>query len=233
MIGCNFDSNELVFSRLPDSLRDITIKICYMKVVFEQPLPALLKTFSLDMEDALANINAGVLPAVLHALELGGSQHQQLDYLPPDLRVLKLRDHEHPLPQLPGTLETLVLNQCTHHVAHIPDSLRSLSVYWCHPGPPPPPPACWPPQLEHLIYWILVDSDDPDVPQGLPHILLGSLPPTVRQLELNGCAIDADLPQALQELRLGHEFEQILTLKNFRGSVTINGDNSEQIEFGW
>ncbi|KAG5187683.1 hypothetical protein JKP88DRAFT_287990 [Tribonema minus] len=136
-------------------------------------------TLSLDMEDAIANISADVLPAGLRALELGGSQHEQLDYLPPGLRVLKLCEYEHPLPQLPDTLETLALNQCTHHVAQIPDSLRSLS------------------------------------------------------LELNGCAIDADLPQALQELRLGHEFEHILTFKDFRGSVTVNGGNSEQIEFGW
>ncbi|KAG5181177.1 hypothetical protein JKP88DRAFT_246383 [Tribonema minus] len=215
---CHCGSEVMVISRLPESLRHVNVAVIRTDVEFAQPLPPLLESFSLKLVDVHANISAGMLPASLRVLELVG-RHLQLEEVPPSLRVLKLRAYKHPLPQLPDTLETLVLDECKHHVAEVPDSVRSLSLCWCHPHPAPPLPARWPTHLERLIYW--GESDEFfGTPHDMPHI--DSLPPTLRRLELNGCAVMAELPQALQELRLGCEFRDTVNLKDFTGSVTVS-----------
>ncbi|KAG5181153.1 hypothetical protein JKP88DRAFT_349274 [Tribonema minus] len=139
----------------------------------------------------------------------------QLDELPPGLRFLKLRNHDHPLPPLPDTLETLVLDNCTHHVANIPDSVRSLSLYWLPPNPAPPLPTRWPAHLERLMYWAKSD--------GAPMPVIKRLPPTLRELALNGCEVHASLPRTLQKVRLGRNFTQQLT---FTGRVTVNSNDN-------
>eukprot|EP00611_Tribonema_gayanum_P005492 TRINITY_DN1471_c0_g5_i3.p4 TRINITY_DN1471_c0_g5~~TRINITY_DN1471_c0_g5_i3.p4 ORF type:complete len:191 (-),score=46.81 TRINITY_DN1471_c0_g5_i3:71-643(-) len=180
------------------------------EVRFQEPLPPLLDSFTGD-----ASVSGSMLPAGLRELHL--LEFPQLDEVPPGLRVLKLREHKHPLPQLPNTLETLVLNECTHCVDSVPDSLRSLSLYWQPPRPAPPLPARWPAHLEQLVYWGKSDSAEP------PRI--EHLPSTLRQLELNGCEVHAGLPQTLQEVRLGREFTQEF---EFPGKVTVD---SKQTDF--
>ncbi|KAG5181150.1 hypothetical protein JKP88DRAFT_279006 [Tribonema minus] len=88
------------------SRRHVTEEDCDDSVHFEQPLPSLLESFKLLTFDNTVNACDGMLPAGLRVLELVGRHHRWLDEVPPGLRVLKLRAHQHPLPQLPDTLHT-------------------------------------------------------------------------------------------------------------------------------
>ncbi|KAG5177719.1 hypothetical protein JKP88DRAFT_331492 [Tribonema minus] len=216
---CYFAREGLVLSRLPNSLRHIIVESSSEDVDIELPLPTLLESLSLaaTRNSESFNITAGMLPAGLQSLELAGSRHAQLDEMPPGLRVLKLRSHEHLLPPFPDTLETLVLDNCTHQIADIPDSVQSLSLYWSQDPPALqlPVPTRWPACLEHLVYWGTRTHQD-----RRPRV--ERLPPTLRWLELNCCEIHADLPQTLQELRLGREFNQPLHLEQFTGRFVVN-----------
>eukprot|EP00611_Tribonema_gayanum_P027053 TRINITY_DN6583_c0_g3_i2.p1 TRINITY_DN6583_c0_g3~~TRINITY_DN6583_c0_g3_i2.p1 ORF type:complete len:488 (+),score=47.68 TRINITY_DN6583_c0_g3_i2:32-1465(+) len=220
LIRCEFSGTALTISRLPDSLRHLVVQTeedSDGSVHFEQPLPSLLESFKLVTFDNTVDACEGMLPAGLRVLELVGRHHQWLDEpeVPPSLRVLKLRAHRHPLPQLPDTLETLELNECTHHVSDIPNSVRSLSLYWRPPQPMPPLPARWPAHLERLMYWAKSDC--------APMPAIKRLPPTLRELALNGCEVHAGLPRTLQKVRLGRNFTQDLT---FTGRVTVNSNDN-------
>ncbi|KAG5180531.1 hypothetical protein JKP88DRAFT_297318 [Tribonema minus] len=204
------------FSKLPQSLRHLIVDATTDVIVFEQPLPTLLESFIVESGGEV-HVGAGSLPASLRNLQLWG--FQQLYELPPRLRVLMLQRYIYPLPLLPDTLETLVLDYCTHHVSNLPDSVRSLALYW-HPAQPAPPlPARWPAHLERLVDWAVGESEPDDAPEPC---IDRPLPPTLTQLELNGCSIATDLPQTLQTLRLGRGFSQELDLAgSFK--VTVNG----------
>ncbi|KAG5181176.1 hypothetical protein JKP88DRAFT_322344 [Tribonema minus] len=163
-----------------------------------------------------------MLPAGLRVLDLWGDFDQPLGDLPPDLHVLQLGAYEHPLPQLPDTLETLVLDGCTCHIAALPASLRSLSVYWQPPFHAPRLPlraAAWPARLERLVYWAKTESGSARL-TSIEH-----LPPTLTQVELNGCEVHARLPHELREVRLGRAFRQALDLTlSGAARVVVNED---------
>ncbi|KAG5181173.1 hypothetical protein JKP88DRAFT_322339 [Tribonema minus] len=208
----------LVFGRLPDSLRRLSVDLLRAaEIVFEQPLPTLLETAMIATSGAV-NVSTGVLPAGLRVLLLHKCQHHPLDEVPAGLRVLRLSNYTHPLPPLSDTLETMVLFNCAHSVTvtGAASNLRSLSVYWRPPHRAPPLPARWPPHLERFVYW-----GEPLDPAGAePPPRIENRPPGLRQLELNACEVRAPLPQTLQEVRLGRDFRQDLEVKG--ATVKVN-----------
>ncbi|KAG5184703.1 hypothetical protein JKP88DRAFT_255346 [Tribonema minus] len=125
-----FAEGQLIFERLPLTLRRVSIMSSGIEAVFTHGLPSSLKSFALGnlYGDQSIDISAEMLPESLEEPTLVGCD--QLESLPPRLRVLRMSEYGRQLPTLPDTLEALELDNRRHDVVQYPDRLRSLSLSW-------------------------------------------------------------------------------------------------------